>query len=399
MDEIVLPVLSPSSNLVDDDNVKKNDDALKCLNIIEKIAYLLKYENNDFMDIIENLLAIAEDNQHRDSRYRNKKIELITTIISNLQDADTDELEQVKQEFKTVTYKFILDTSEVNKANWVNYVHIMFCCILVMYSEPIKNISSGQGAFGVVIQGSLKRSGKLPKSVAIKVSREFRYNKLIPYEGFILSKLNNENIVKFYAINKSATRIAIELMDFGNLNAAVEEVRFSKQNLLKILIDISSGMDYLCKQKFLHRDLACRNVFLNARKQCKIGDFGMTVYVGNTNGEYLETEYEPQDNNVSPETLRTKLFTRENDVWAMGILAWELFYISEHTNEFPPASFSMNIHLKRFQIFDELLPKAVRCPRKLHIYITRSLLNESPSQRPTFSAIKAKLKEMMTDND
>lgn len=48
------------------------------------------------------------------------------------------------------------------------------------------------------------------------------------------------------------------------------------QEILQMAAEISDGMLYLSDKKFVHRDLAARNCMINAEGTVKIGDFGLT---------------------------------------------------------------------------------------------------------------------------
>ena len=61
--------------------------------------------------------------------------------------------------------------------------------------------------------------------------------------------------------------IAMELMDGGLdefLHNTQYEISFAIQ--LKILIDAAKGMEHIAKKKFVHRDLACRNIMYSIDK-------------------------------------------------------------------------------------------------------------------------------------
>ena len=50
----------------------------------------------------------------------------------------------------------------------------------------------------------------------------------------------------------------------------------SPHKLTQMALDVAYGLRYIHSLKFVHRDLACRNCLVHSNGTVKIGDFGMT---------------------------------------------------------------------------------------------------------------------------
>lgn len=83
---------------------------------------------------------------------------------------------------------------------------------------------------------------------------------------------NTQRIVNFNGVSYS--RYFFFFIKNPILNAFV--VFIFKEALLDISLQISAGMKYLASQRFVHRDLACRNCLVGNNLCVKIADFGMS---------------------------------------------------------------------------------------------------------------------------
>ena len=110
--------------------------------------------------------------------------------------------------------------------------------------------------------------------------------------------------------------LALELCQHGELKGFLRSSKeFRVLTLaarLAISSDIAKGMAYLCSLKFVHRDLASRNVLVNSKYVCKVADFGMTR--GTKQGEF-DGDYYRSKGGIVPvrwtaiEAMKDNLFT------------------------------------------------------------------------------------------
>ncbi|EFN50522.1 hypothetical protein CHLNCDRAFT_29026, partial [Chlorella variabilis] len=99
--------------------------------------------------------------------------------------------------------------------------------------------------------------------------------------------------------------------------------------ILLCLLDAARGLEYLHSCNIMHGDLKPQNVLLktagNDRRGfvCKLGDFGLSRMLPETQ-THVNTGSYGTVTHASPELLTDGRLTKASDVFAFGILLWEL---------------------------------------------------------------------------
>eukprot|EP01119_Soliformovum_irregulare_P003483 TRINITY_DN1406_c0_g1_i1.p1 TRINITY_DN1406_c0_g1~~TRINITY_DN1406_c0_g1_i1.p1 ORF type:complete len:151 (-),score=53.29 TRINITY_DN1406_c0_g1_i1:109-561(-) len=141
-------------------------------------------------------------------------------------------------------------------------------------------------------------------------------------------------------------------------------------------------MLHLASLKIVHRDLALRNVLIVPSADqmyiAKISDFGMSRVI--KKGDVVKDERIPVRWS-SPEIILHKEFSTASDVWAFGILLWELF--SRAQMPYPGIS--------NVQVIEDVVEGKVMNPAHAAPFSIQSLMKSTwamdPKERPTFEHI------------
>ncbi|XP_023016042.2 tyrosine-protein kinase Mer isoform X2 [Leptinotarsa decemlineata] len=350
---------------------KENDTKiyeLECLDVIQHLVVGLTTEDDIFFKIINKILDLTTT---EDSKLKALKYDLFDILLANLLECTPQELTSIEQEIKAL----VLPDSLKN---------------FVVDSNALE-INTFLGGFSsVVFAGCLSKDG-VKKRVAIKKPFQNIFEKRIMNEAKVLSECDHENIVKIFGIVKKKPIIAIEMMSLGNLEEAILNLRFSDKNLLKICLDVATGMEYLHGKQYLHRNLTYMKVYINAKKQCKIGNFGSCVYVGDSNGLYEEKGLNEKKNCaicISPDTCISNIFRYQTDVWAMGILILAV-YVASTGNA--PGLYILKYYERFYD--DPAILKPERCPDELFSFVMNHLLDRKYENRPSFTVIRKNLEK------
>uniref|UniRef100_A0A8B9GFL7 Tyrosine-protein kinase n=1 Tax=Amazona collaria TaxID=241587 RepID=A0A8B9GFL7_9PSIT len=212
----------------------------------------------------------------------------------------------------------------------------------------------------------------------------------------ILKSLQHDNIVKYkgvcYSAGRRNLRLIMEYLPYGSLRDYLQKhkERLDHKKLLLYASQICKGMEYLGTKRYVHRDLATRNILVENENRVKIGDFGLTKVLPQDK-EYYKVK-EPGESPIfwyAPESLTESKFSVASDVWSFGVVLYELFtYIDKSKS--PPAEFMRMIgndkqgqmivfHLIELLKNNGRLPRPDGCPDEVKYYFARLLqLHFSP---------------------
>ncbi len=171
------------------------------------------------------------------------------------------------------------------------------------------------------------------KKFALKVTRSDLLNdketrQRLETELSVLKLLEHQSIVRLVDsnwISDDMCYLIMELLEGGTVEDKIEqEGAFSLNNAVKLIHQISLGMQYAHLNGVIHRDLKPSNILLDVQGNAKITDFGLsksdTFKMDLTKtGETVGTAYY-----MAPEQFRGEGPTKYMDIYSLGIIAFEL---------------------------------------------------------------------------
>ncbi|XP_032411611.1 tyrosine-protein kinase BTK [Xiphophorus hellerii] len=248
----------------------------------------------------------------------------------------------------------------------------------------------GNGQFGVVKYG--KWQGQ--HDVAIKMIKEGSMSEDdFIEEAKIMMKLRHENLVQLYGVctKQRPIYIVTEFLANGCLLTYLKEglkQHPTTVQLLEMCKDVSEGMAYLEVQQYIHRDLAARNCLVDSNGTVKVTDFGLSRYVlddeyTSSAGSKFPVRWSP------PEVLLYCKFSSKSDIWAYGVLMWEVYTLGKLPYE----------RLNNTEIVDQVsrglrLFRPQLANEKIYSIMT-SCWSDKADERPTFQELALTVQDLL----
>ncbi|XP_054840629.1 tyrosine-protein kinase Mer isoform X2 [Eublepharis macularius] len=264
----------------------------------------------------------------------------------------------------------------------------------------------GEGEFGSVMEGSLNNPDGSTQKVAVKTMKldSFSQREIEEFlrEAACMKDFDHPNVIKLLGvcIEPSSQQVPkpmviLPFMKYGDLHSFLLRSRLGMgpqyvplQTLLKFMIDIALGMEYLSNKHFLHRDLAARNCMLRDDMTVCVADFGLSkrIYSGDyyRQGRIAKMPVKW----IAIESLADRVYTTKSDVWAFGVTMWEIA-----TRGMTPYPGVQNHEIYDYLFHGHRLKQPEGCLDELY-EIMYSCWRTDPVDRPTFSELKLHLQKL-----
>jgi len=199
----------------------------------------------------------------------------------------------------------------------------------------------GEGGMGEVYRAT---DTKLNRDVALKIlpqqfasdsQRMARFQR----EAEVLASLDHPNIGQIYGIEEAGQTkaLVLQLIEGPTLAERIAQGPIPVEDALKIALQMAEGLEAAHEKGVIHRDLKPANVKITPEGQVKILDFGLAKAL---EGETPVTDISQSSTlteemtragvilgtaaYMSPEQARGKLLDKRTDIWAFGVVLFEM---------------------------------------------------------------------------
>lgn len=204
-------------------------------------------------------------------------------------------------------------------------------------------------------------------------------------EAQTAGSITHENIIRVYDFGEHEGRpyMVMEYLQGNDLRAGIQQGQLPNfVDKLKVVVQLAKAMQHIQELGIVHRDLKPDNVFLSNTGQVKLMDFGIakTKDLSITRTGYtLGTPYY-----MSPEQVTSKDVNMKADIYAFGVVMFELF-----TGVKPFKA--ENVHEVFFKILNEPLDPApmieAKVPTSIVELVKKCMAKEQPQRPADFGVI------------
>ncbi|XP_061969352.1 serine/threonine-protein kinase STY46-like isoform X2 [Populus nigra] len=252
-----------------------------------------------------------------------------------------------------------------------------------------ENIASGSS-------GDLYRGVYLGQDVAIKIFRSEQLNDTqeeeFAQEVAILREVQHRNVVRFIGACTKSPHLCIvtEFMPGGSLYDYLHKNHniLELPQLLKFVIDVCKGMEYLHQNNIIHRDLKTANLLMDTQNVVKVADFGVARFQNQGGVMTAETGTYRW---MAPEVINHLPYDQKADVFSFAIVLWELVTAKVPYDSMTPLQAALGVR-------QGLRPDLPQNAHPKLLDLMQRCWETVPDKRPSFSEITVELETLLQES-
>lgn len=259
----------------------------------------------------------------------------------------------------------------------------------------------GNGAYGEVWKAMIRDPKTDEKQIVAVKKLHVKKPKKEQLESFcqeatLMCQLKHDNIVAFIGAVTEPSNLCIitQFCARGSLADMLlnHSIEISYSMKLRFAENTAQGMRYLhgCNPIILHRDLKSDNLLVADDFTVKVADFGLTRFISEKKA--MTQVGTPMW--MAPEIIMGKKYTEKADVYAFGIILWEILTRLEPYEDKEPMQIVVEV------VNNDLRPTI---PEQFKDASLVSLMKDcwdpDPNKRPTFNIICDRLSDLIKQDN
>ncbi len=185
----------------------------------------------------------------------------------------------------------------------------------------------GRGGMGEVYRADDLKLGRpvalkfLPQGLETEPGRLSRFLN----EVRLALRVTHPNVCRVHDIGEADGQhfLSMEYVDGEDLASLLRRIeRFPRDRAIRVARQICAGLAAAHEQGILHRDLKPTNIMIDGRGQVKITDFGLAGIADELKGPQARLGTPAY---MAPEQLEGREVTVRSDIYALGLVLYELF--------------------------------------------------------------------------